>query len=270
MEEKRFANYTIDLLQRTKLGAFVEEVRTTYVVEKRLSQIADTSSLYTLTVKDFKCINPNPSALRLIESDLKELQKTTRLWVNGRGHITGLLNLAEIRAMWDSYQYELKQKHKANKDIKDIISAIRALLGDKQEFLRNFTESDLAVLLFPPAISGLPKETELCEVKTYSGFFEDIPLLLELKNKVETTAEKSHLKRFGTLLDDENYQMEIVRYFRGLTDMYNLSALPTVSYIETFDFDKEQWLTHAGQVFRVEVANLFDFQQLARVKPLEN
>lgn len=265
--QNRVSTYSIDSLQRTKLGVSIEENRSHIVVEKKMTHQFEGITTYRLKVTTLTNTTNSTNELRAIENDLKELQKNIDVQVNSKGEIVKVINLPEIRAYWGNFRDDFKRKYRNNpRLVDDVVATTEELLKSTKQFTNNFKETDFATLLFPPLPNAVSTASEL---KTFPNFFDVEALKLFINNNVsEGSNGVTHLKRIGSLLNDEEYLRSVRSYFTDLFDNYKLLVRPKVDYVETFDFDTDNWVTHAGQILSVDIKNVFQYSQIVRLKTI--
>ena len=113
---------------------------------------------------------------------------------------------------------------------------------------------------------------EFLETKEYKNFFGEtsLPLLFTtILKKKDRETRTSHFYRTGVLDQERFDQQGLRRNFRKLADNYKLAATVKLDYMETYKLNKEHWITHGGQLCRVNIQGLFNFEQVVRFAPLK-
>lgn len=264
--------YKMDISQRSQMGMSIEDNRVYLEAEKRIISKDNDGFLYQVNVENR--IQQSSKQIRKMEEDLSFLQKKLIVRTDDEGRLTQIVNQYAIYQNWEDYKRTFYKKFKKDKDVESIISDIDELLKDNLAFLKVIKESEIGSLLFPTLYkSGLEEDKEFIETKEYEDFFGEISLPIVIKTKLKKRDRKeraSHFYCVGKLDEDHFDHQGLRRNFRKLSDNYKLAVNVELDYMETYKLNKNHWITHGGQLFRVDIKGLFNFEQVVRFAPLNN
>lgn len=264
------AGYRLDILQRTKLGGVASENKIQEIFDKEFLGKDHKGDVFQILLKERTHTNTNP--LQTIEHDLALLKGNLVLRTNDLGEITKILNLKDIENDWHKHKSKFYKIHRKFEYIDAIMQETTVLLQSPEQFLAIIQETEMATVLFPPIYNtALSENQDIEQEKIFTDFFgsEALPLqiLTSIKNS-DPYAPKIEILRDGILNTNAFQAEKVQQHFRKLTDTTKLRAKVDIAYIETFDLDMFHWVDYAGQVLSVTIKDLFTFQQVIRVTPL--
>lgn len=259
--------YLFEIRQRSIMGAVPNDNIVRMTVKKQ-SMPTKHGMFYQLNVINRK--QSNTEGVRAIEQDLFFLQEKLIIQTDAEGNLLKINNLPEIKVLWEKSKRNFRKKHKKLEDIDTLIKVTDELLENNPAFTNNIKESDITTLLFPPIYSKTIDEgITYQQKKDFADFFGEVTLPLKLTTTFKQR-KKLNVLRKG-ILDEERFEDEkVANFFRTLADNYQLGVKVTVDYMETYDIDKQHWVTHAGQLMAVKIQGLFYYEQIVRVTPLNN
>jgi len=258
--------YLFEIHQKSMMGRIAHE-NTVHMTVKKQSIPTKHGMFYELNVTNRK--QSDTEGIREIEQDLFFLQEKMTLQTNAQGEVLKITNLPDIRTLWEKNKKGFRKKYKTLENIDELVAANDELLENSEAFTDNIKQSDIVTLLFPPIYSKIiDEETSYEQEKDFSGFFGEVTLPLKLTTTFKQR-KKLNVLREG-ILDDERFDdHKVTNLFRTLADNYQLGVKVIADYLETYDLDEQNWITHAGQLINVKIQGLFYYQQIVRVTPLK-
>lgn len=192
--------------------------------------------------------------------DLKIITQKLHIGVSEEGYLVKIFNQDEIHTIWKKQKAHIAGKHKMEKHTDGMLNDIEHLLTNEEAFVETLCYAPPFSLLF----SGLhgvvfDKEKMIGRQKRMYGVagIPYIPLVMEDKISLPDDADgHCEISSFGNL-DTENLNEDKLRSFvRLLSDNPAASSDLTLLHIETYHFDKQNWITSA-KTTHISVINGF-------------
>lgn len=270
---KSEAHYTIEVSKRSTLGGTASENRITYRVKKEIIK-AEKDGNVIYAVETLHHEHTNASPIHELEADMAFLSGKVALRVTPQGIPIKVLNMYEIEEKWQDNRKVFYQKHKAFDSINLLLEQTDHFVKNHDLFLSSFIESEIGTVLFPAIYGATVKEvTDRKTEKVFTGFIGekgDLPLTLtNSAYQFDKLKRKGTLFRKGQLNIDAYHEDKVSLFFQKLMEGKKVKTQPVINYIETYDLDNYNWITHAGQVLSASIPLLFSYQQIVRVQPSE-
>ncbi len=263
--------YTIQIRQRSTLGAVANENIVQARVEKKYVYANKIGNVYRVEIKERK--QSNTERLRGIENDLSFLQANLTIQTNTNGLPVSILNLEEINDTWVKSKKQFKKTHKNYENIDELITETTALINDNKVLTETFIESEIGTLFFPPIYGEFDEISKKeSNYKTFQNFFGtvDLPIKLENTIKKEKGLEgKTQLLRKGEIDTEVFDHYNVRKQFRKLADNLQLAVPVTASYVEAYDMNNFYGIQDVAQILVVQIKGLFTYEQKVHITPIK-
>jgi hypothetical protein len=231
---------------------------------------------YVFTIKLLRQWQLKTDGLDRWDLDMAQLRKNLVIETDISGQILHVLNIEEIKALWQDLKPAISSKYGKDEEDKTVINTSVALLHTPGELERVLQTSYLYHGLLP----GLYHQ-QFSRDDDFSIFGSRI-----IPNSIGTAAltfktvtklhEYDHITgvcrvKIDGELDQESLDKEsIATLLRGLTDIYNLNTHVDGFHLEDYSFDRYHWITESAQLTQYAVEGTLMYRNLCTVKPLED
>lgn len=228
--------------------------------------------LYSIKVSDRS--QSNMDDLLGLEHLLAFLQKKIILYTNIHGEIISIVNRTQIIEDWyDQAKIIKKEYNELIPKMDEFIAGIKVLLEDDKRFVSFIKKSEVFSLLFPPIYSqGLMQKVSIKQNKKFDNFFDTTTLPITLDTTVtgiNSLTNGTQLMRSGKL-DTYRFDKELAsELFTKAYGVHESALNFDISYLETFDFDKECQVDKANILLGVKVNDLYTLKQVSKLKQKE-
>jgi hypothetical protein len=225
--------------------------------------------LYNIEIH--KRYQSNTEGMLGLDEALAFLQKKIVLYTNIHGEIISIVNRGQIAEDWYDQAKIIKKEFKyLIPKMDDFLDGVSTLIDDSDLFVNFVEESEVFSLLFPPVYNyHLMKEVSIEQNKSFGNFFDTTSLPLTVQTTVtgiNKNTKGKQLMRFGQL---DTFKFNKESASKLFTQSYGIheSALSfEVSYLESFDLDKEDMVDKASAMLGVKVNNLYHLKQISKLK----
>lgn len=231
---------------------------------------------YVFTIKLLRQWQLKTDGLDRWDLDMARLRKNLVVEADVTGQILQVLNIEEIKALWQNLKPAISSKYGSDEEGKTVINSGVALLHTPGELERVLQTSYLYHGLLP----GLYHHP-FSQNTDFSIFGSRIiPNSIGTAALTFNTVAKLHdydpltgvcrVKIDGELDQESLDKEKITALLRGLTDIYNLNTHVEGFHLEDYSFDRHHWITESAQLTQYAIEGTLIYRNLCTVKPLED
>ncbi|HEY0175518.1 MAG TPA: hypothetical protein VGC08_04005 [Pedobacter sp.] len=231
---------------------------------------------YVFTIKLLRQWQLKTDGLDRWDLDMAQLRKNLVVETDVSGQIQQVLNIEEIKALWQNLKPAISSKYGHDEESKTVINSGVELLHTPGELERVLQTSYLYHGLLPGLYHQPFNRDNDFSVKGSRVIPNSIGTAALTFNTVaklhdyDSFTGACRVKIDGELDQESLDKEKITALLRGLTDIYNLNTHVEGFHLEDYSFDRHHWITESAQLTQYAIEGTLMYRNLCTVKPLED